>query len=443
MRPRDIPDVARQRLCAGCGVCAYLAPDDIAMVDDISEGRRPLKLVDVGRPPADRGAMDDAMRACPGAALAHEPAAFPAGADAGLLPEWGPVLELWEGYAADPQLRHGGSSGGAASALSLALLEAGAHGVLHSAAREDAPLLNETVLSTSRDELLTRTGSRYAPASPADGLARVESAPGDCVFIGKPCDVAATTSAARLRPALAQRLALTIAVFCAGTPSTQGTYEMVRAMGFERPEDVRTLRYRGNGWPGRAEASGTRGGAEHTASLTYAESWGDILQRHRQWRCHLCLDHTGEFADVSVGDPWYREIPDDEPGRSLVVVRTERGRQAVAAAVAAGHLVLERVAPDVLPRSQPNLLVTRGAVWGRIATLRVMGLAAPRYRAMPALRAWLRLDARQKLQSTLGTARRVRARGLRRPLEVTPLEAPAQVSRNPARPGPARRGPSR
>lgn len=428
MTPRDIADVAAQRLCSGCGTCAYLAPGAIVMVDDLSQGRRPLQLV-----PASRPEVQVALRACPGASLSHEPAAFPAGVDAQLLPGWGPVLELWEGHASDPELRYGGSSGGAASALSLHMIEAGAHGVLHAAARADAPLLNETVFSRTRDELLERTGSRYAPASPADGLGHIEAAPAPSVFIGKPCDVAGAANAARVRPALADKLALTIAVFCAGTPTTEGTLEMVRDMGFDRPEDVASLRYRGNGWPGEATAVGVKDGHEHTASLSYSDSWGAILQRHRQWRCHLCLDHTGEFADVSVGDPWYRDIAEGEVGRSLVVVRTERGREAVRAALAAGALTLERVALDVLPRSQPNLVLTRGAVWGRIATLRVMGMPAPRYRNMPAFGIWWsELSLRQKAASTLGTARRVHARALRRRVRVTPAE-PVEGSREQAR----------
>ena len=54
----------------------------------------------------------------------------------------------------------------------------------------------------------------------------------------------------------------------------------------------------------------------------------------------MCADHTGEFADIAVAEPWYREIPPDEPGRSLVLARTERGRRCVAEAVAAGYLEL-------------------------------------------------------------------------------------------------------
>lgn len=399
-RAKGIQDVAERHLCTGCGVCAYLQPRDVRMVDDLDQGRRP-----VTRPDAD---TSEALSACPGVALQHGP--FAQETIAELRDGWGPVLALWEGYAADPDIRWRGSSGGAATALVASALDEGSvHGALHITAREDVRYLNHTVLSRTREELLAATGSRYAPASPCDGLARIEEAPGPCIFVGKPCDVAALQRAMVLRPALADKVALTIAVFCAGTPSTRGTLEMLAQMGVS-PEQLTGLRYRGKGWPGHAEAE-HEGGA---ARLTYNESWGKILQRHRQWRCYVCLDHTGEFADVAVGDPWYREVTGDDPGRSLVLARTERGRRAIERAIARGDLELTPAAPHILPDSQPNLLQTRGAVWGRIWTCRLLGAAAPRFRNMPSARWWWRaLRPKPKAQAFYGTLKRVFTKGLR------------------------------
>ena len=158
--------------------------------------------------------------------------------------------------------------------------------------------------------------------------------------------------------------------------------------------------------------------------LTYDQSWGQILQKHRQWRCQVCADHTGELADVSVGDPWYRTIPPGEPGRSLVLVRTARGREVVRRAIASGALVLEPVSPDVLVRSQPNLLHTRGAVWGRTTAMRALGLPAPRFEQMPTFPTWRDdLTTRQKAQSIYGTAKRIVQRRLDRPTPVVPFTA--------------------
>lgn len=414
-RVRGIADVAEFQLCLGCGACAAVQPEVIEMADVLDHGRRPIVAPEARGP----GGTDEAMAVCPGMTLEHGP--MPAGADESLRPGWGPVLEVWEGHAGDPDVRWAGSSGGAATALALHVLdEEDAAGVLHVRAREDAPALNRTAHSTTRAELMDATGSRYAPASPADGLGMVSDADGPSMFIGKPCDVAAADRARRRDPELDAKLGWTIAIFCAGTPTLRGTLEMLDVMGVDPPEDLESLRYRGLGWPGRARAT-TRSGSE-TTSLSYQEAWGEILQRHRQWRCGLCPDHTGEFADVSVGDPWYREIEPDEAGSSLIVVRNERGRRLVHAAVASGHLIAERVDHGLLPASQPNLMSTRGAVWGRLMALRLARVPAPSYRGLPTFHAWLRLSLRDKLASFVGTWRRIGRRGLRRRTPMVPLE---------------------
>lgn len=422
---RTIRDVAERQMCCGCGVCAYISPDEIRMVDTLQPGRRPLVT--------DRGdsRSAEAMAACPGIQLAHDFDRKDPRYIRELVAGWGPVLEIWEGFASDPEIRFAGSSGGAATALSLYCMEQqGMHGTLHIAARKDVPYLNETVLSKTRAEMLARTGSRYAPASPCDGLQMVEDAPEPCVFIGKPCDVAATSKARKLRRTLDAKLGLTIAVFCAGTPSTRGTLEMIKAMGVDDPSTVTSVRYRGNGWPGKATAM-TRGasGQHEIHQLTYEQSWGEILTKHVQWRCRVCPDHTGEFADIAVGDPWHKPPTGNEPGRSLIVVRSPRGQEILSRAIAARYIHAKRVGPEVLWQSQPNLLRARASVWGRLLALRIAGAAVPHFYRLPMARHWLRrLTLQAKVSSVVGTFRRIRKRRLRHrcsPKIFKPTTAPA------------------
>lgn len=405
--------MAARHLCSGCGVCAAAQPDVIRMIDTSAGERRPVVA----------GSAPDtslALSVCPGAHLAH--GAKSRGRNAGANRIWGPILEVWEGYATDPEIRWVGSSGGVVTALALHQLTSGAAvGVLHTVPGRRDPLRNETVVSTDRTGVLAGAGSRYSPASPAEGLGLVADATGPCVVVGKPCDVAGTEMLARRRAELGDKIALTIGIFCAGTPRRDATVEAVESLEVD-PDQVGELRYRGNGWPGRFVVTDVAGVQR---SMSYQESWGTILQRQRQWRCRICPDHTAEFADVAVGDPWYRPIAPNDPGRSLVLVRTDRGRRAVAAALAAGAIELERVDGDVIGRSQPNLITTRGSVWGRLATMRLLGMPIPRYRGMGMFTTWLRkLSWRQKAQSTYGTYRRVRERGLRRPAPPQQVQGP-------------------
>jgi coenzyme F420 hydrogenase subunit beta len=373
------------------------------MVDVLDEGLRPVTIE------AARGVVADtteALKACPGIELTHPDLTRQESIEKDLVDAWGPILSMWEGGASDEELRFAGSSGGATSALAVYALEhLDFRLVLHVGADPDAPYTNRTVVSRTRDEVLSRTGSRYAPASPCELLNLIEEAGGPCLFIGKPCDVAAAQKARKHRPNLDRNLALTVAFFCAGTPSTNGTLALLKSLGVPDVDDLSEVRYRGNGWPGDFVAK-ARGG-ETTYSCTYNQSWGDVLSDHVQWRCKLCLDHTGEFADIAVGDPWYRPIQEGEMGSSLIVARTDTGKRCVETAIEARVLTASRVDPNLLPKSQPNLLRTRGEVWGRMLGARLAGALTPTYRGLPSFGLWLsEVPLPRKLRSVLGAMRR-------------------------------------
>ena len=469
---RNATDVARANLCHGCGACTYACSDGrLQMHDFVAHGLRPVFVdVDAVETGSGRGAgqgaaggltvtgaaatvsatasafiaagptdacasCNDCVTVCPGLGIDHAPAWAMSGTLDALRESWGPVLEVWEGFATDGALRRAGSSGGLASALALfAVQHQGMRGVLHVGADDEVRYLNASRFSRTPGELLAATGSKYSPASPCDQLQTIEDAGGPCVFVGKPCDVHGLRKAQKLRPALDANVGLAIGIFCAGTPSTQGTLDLLAQHGVDA-DQVAEVRYRGRGWPGlfsvRMKDEGGEPGEGGWRDLaTYAEAWG-FLQKYRPFRCHLCPDGTSEFADLSCGDPWYREIAEGEAGRSLLLVRTETGRRMVRAAVAAGVLSLEAVSPDVLLMSQRELQRKRGAIWGRLLTLRMAGIAAPRYTGFSLFGNWLRIPLGHQLRSLVGTARRIVARGYARgvvlepPRATPPLEGPA------------------
>lgn len=419
---QSITDVTTRQLCTGCGACAFMEPERFEMAQAMELGLRPFVRDNA---PPETGL---ALKSCPGVNLTHDyPADIP-GLKTELADGWGPVLDVWEGYASDETIRRGGSSGGAATMLALFGVEQkGFAGILHAAASEKYPYLNETVMSRTRAEATERTGSRYAPASPCDGLDMVVREAAPSVFIGKPCDVAAVHKARKLDPALDQKVGITIAFFCAGTPSLKGNLALLEKVGVKDPANLTALRYRGNGWPGLWTADYIdENGAAQTAQMTYAESWG-FLQKYRQWRCYICPDHTGEFADIAVGDPWYRPIEAGEPGKSLIVARTEKGRQYLLDAVKAGYVTLENHDLSLLPRSQPNLLGSRGGVWARLHMLRLFGAAVPKYVGFRLARFfWSDLSLNEKRQSITGTIRRIFRKRLNRRIAVEKWAPPAK-----------------
>jgi coenzyme F420 hydrogenase subunit beta len=317
---------------------------------------------------------------------------------------------VWEGYATDPEIRFKGSSGGAATALALYCLEKEAMaGVLHTGSDPKQPLSNIPVFSRNREELLRCTGSRYSPASPCEKLDMIKDAGGMCVFLGKPCDVAALRKMQMLEPAVNKNVGLAIGIFCAGTPSTEGTYKLFDRLNV-KPDEVKEIRYRGCGWPGMTSVT-LNGDTQEKRQITYEESWGNILSHYVQFRCRLCPDSTGEFADISCGDPWYRVIKPGEAGRSLILSRTKRGQEILQKAVKAGYIELERAQPAVLSASQQSLLNKKKMLFGRLLMMRVMFTPTPRFKGFSLLSNWRQLSWSDKLRSVLGTLYRILNRG--------------------------------
>ena len=411
-------------MCLGCGACAYICPDARVQLRDFSEeGIRPVvKSGDC----SDCSACVDVCPAVQSDFRIPEKEAEE---------EWGPIIEMWEGHASDSEIRFKGSSGGVLTAIGAYCVEVlGMAGVLHIGQDAEEPLRNRTRLSRSREELLLASGSRYSPASVCNGLDLVERADAPCAVIGKPSEIAAVAKACKLRPALDERVGLTLSFFCAETPSTGGTVALLEKMKVATAS-LNDLRYRGLGWPGHF-APIRRGESVPSERMTYQESWA-FLQAHRPWSVQFWPDGSGELADISCGDPWYEQPDGKNPGSSLVVARTERGRQIVRGAIESGYLMLTPAEMWKLDRSQAGLLRKKGAVWGRLMSMRLLRLPIPKFTGLRLFKLWGKLPFGDQLRSTLGTLRRGITRKLYQPLRLNqvasvPVKAAFLASETPA-----------
>lgn len=389
--------IAAGGLCTGCGLCESVTGGKAKMAFNQHGFLRPVVLQALT--PAD----ETLVRAvCPGVGLTHarETAAY--------HPLWGPLVAVRTGYALDAALRHGGSSGGAISALLTFLLESGkVDYVLHIGASLSEPLINEIKLSSNRAEVLANAGSRYAPSAPLTGIDALLARPGRFAFVGKPCDVAALRQYAQQNPLVNQKVPYMLSFMCAGVPSMKGTEAILKR--FEvQPAEVRRFAYRGNGWPGMTRVE-THTGTVHETD--YATSWGTILNRHLQSRCKICPDGIGEFADVVCADAWYGKdgYPDfaEQEGRSLVISRTGLGEQLLEQAVAAGYLAVAPLAVEEINKMQPYQENRKQMVLSRVLAMRLLGRPAPTYRRLRLARVALGGGLTANARNFLGMVKRL------------------------------------
>lgn len=321
---------------------------------------------------------------------------------------WGPFVSMQTGSATDPEIRHAGASGGALSAILGHLLADGVvDAVVQTAAAPDLAIGNATVLSTDLAGILQAAGSRYAPSAPLAGLRALQADGRRFAFVGKPCDAAALRALIREDPDFERVFPVILSFFCAGVPSNTGARALLAALEAPEAETV-SFRYRGNGWPGRATAK-LADGSER--SMSYHDSWGKILSKHVQHRCKICADGTGVAADIVCADAWESDekgypIFAEAPGISLIVARTTKGAELIAAAQAAGRIDCAPFDQNTLATIQPGQRERRRALLARLVALRLAGRSVPQYEGLQILAAARQNPLSRNLKNFLGMLRR-------------------------------------
>ena len=287
----------------------------------------------------------------------------------------GRVAGVWEGWASDAAVRRAGSSGGVLTALLHHMLTGPGKKVSCVVADTEVPSRSVPVLLTDPRELMRVSGSRYAPVGACETLAERDLPD---AFVGKPCEVSAARRLFDLWGVA--RPPLLLSFFCAGTPSQRGTEAALAELDVE-PEAIESLRYRGDGCPGKFSVR-TRDGEVRT--MSYDESWGKYVGPTIQRRCKICVDGMGEDADISVGDYWEtdaRGFPlfDERDGTSVVIARTEKGADFLASASAQNSIRLRDGSLAHVRKIQPLQVERATTLLGRLVGARLAATRVPRY----------------------------------------------------------------
>lgn len=395
---RAVAEVVDSGACSGCGACCAIDPG-VGMALARDGFLRPVRR-DAGTAPVDGdAAVREFAIVCPGRATSS-----PRLEGAERHPQLGSYLEAWAVHATDPEQQHRGASGGALTALSAWLTTTGRVNRIVGAGQAPAPRRTVSVTITDRETALAAAGSRYAPVAT---LADPQVLDRGTAVVAKPCEASALSRLAEVRGDLERPIILSF--FCAGTPSQSATDDLVDELLPEPGDEVLSVRYRGCGWPGDFTV-GTAAG-EHR--MDYRRSWGDRLGPTMQWRCKICADGVGESADLVACDYWEVDaqgypVFEEGDGRSGLLVRTERGREILHAALDVGVLRGEPLDGESIARVQPGQTWRRDNLWARLLGARLAGVPVPVYRGFPLFRLAVRRP-RQSFRAMKGAWRRARA----------------------------------
>jgi coenzyme F420 hydrogenase subunit beta len=327
------------------------------------------------------------LAACPGV-TAHGPDPQRLETDTVMDPVWGPLRRIWRAWSTDPEIRHHGSAGGVLTGLACFLLDTSrVDAVLHVAAARSDPMLTDARVSVTAGEAREGAQSRYGPAAPLVHVHRLLAEGVRFAVVAKPCDIAAMRNLAAQDPRVEQQVPYLLSFFCGGVPSLATAIKIAAHHGLPG-EAVSLFRWRGEGWPGPTHLEGD--GRSFQTWFDPTAPWGYDVQ----WRCKICPDAVAELADLACPDGWLlddegRPLHDEAPGVNVVVERTRRGSELLAAAVAAGYVACSDLTTVELESMHADHRRRRLGEAARLDALQDAGVARPDVRnyCVPTIRA--------------------------------------------------------
>ncbi len=372
--PSPLPhldDIVTSGMCIGCGLCESVAGTEHVRMRMTPEGRlRPQTLR-----PLSETTLATIDRTCPGSTVRGLPDDLH-DADTTIDDVWGPYRSVVRAYAADPDVRFRGSTGGVLTALALRLLESGTVAfIAHVSADPEQPMRSIAHVSETRADVLAAAGSRYGPAAPMTHISTLLDREQPFAFIGKPCDVTALRNLATVDDRVDRFCHFMLTLVCGGASELGKSTDVLDALGIDE-EELSLFRYRGYGNPGRTRIETRDGRAEE---LEYNDMWADENTWRIQYRCKICPDAIGEAADLAASDLWPGGGPTGEDaGFNGVITRTAAGSRLLADAEAAGALTVDQtLTPRSLDEAQPHQVRKKRAVASRLDALHDAGRRVP------------------------------------------------------------------
>jgi coenzyme F420 hydrogenase subunit beta len=215
------------------------------------------------------------------------------------------------------------------------------------------PLEPEPFIATTAKDIINASGAKYCPVPTNVAIREILRNEGAYAVVGLPCQIHGMKNAEIALKKLRERVRLHLGIFCNHAPTFWATRLLLTRLGVDASQ-VAKIDYRGQGWPGATTVK-LKEGSTKVLQDYWTFPGSDLFTSKR---CLLCCDLTSELADVSFGDPWNLDIPQGA-GSSIVVARSEKGRNLLQEAEATGIVDLRHAVADQVKQSQLRMLYVK------------------------------------------------------------------------------------
>jgi len=238
--------------------------------------------------------------------------------------------EVYAARATSDEIHEKAQDGGVVTALLTQFLNDDGDGVIVAGLEKDKIWVPSPVIAKTREEVIKAAGTKYTPSPTLVGVKKAvkDEKLGNIAVVGTTCQMRGLSLAmmgTMKNKRIADSVALKIGLFC------METFNYDSFMKYLKDKEVD---------PGRVTKFEIKNGR------FYAWDGEERLHRAKLSRvkplirpvCNHCTDFTSEFSDISVGNV---ESP---AGYSTVLIRNEKGKKILEAAIKSGLIEAEPIA---------------------------------------------------------------------------------------------------
>lgn len=373
-----VMQIRNNKLCTGCGTCAGVCPTEAIKIN-VSEG---VYVPEVEKEKCVGCGL--CVESCPGYSVNFEDLNMKIFKKQPEDESLGNYLRCYVGHSNDMDIRYTSASGGIASQLLIFALERGLiDGALVVRMKSNKPLETEPLIARTRKEVVDASKSKYCPTAPNEALKQILKENGKFAVVGLPCHIHGIRKAEEVCKKLKERIVLHIGLMCSHMVNYIGTEFLLEKLGIDEAQ-VKSLSYRGNGWPGGMSVKVKNGSNKSIPLLGSWHSYWAIFSSYffTPMRCLMCPDQTAELADISLGDAWLPELRHDRIGKSIIVTRTKIAEDILSAMSSTKVISLMAVESAKVKQTQGlNLKFKKDFFGTRLSMLRLFGNQTPKFKA--------------------------------------------------------------
>jgi coenzyme F420 hydrogenase subunit beta len=367
----SINDVVKSGLCLGCGICTF----EKSIGKTIFDTKRGQFV-----PCLPNGKSIDSPMAfdiCPGKGYEIQNISKSLFGEQNYSDNLGFYYRTLIGHSLDKDVLANASSGGILTQLCFYLLDSKIVDkvIITKFDYTDQGPLTQTIITNQKNEILKCQGSKYCPVDISGVIDTIITGNEKIAYVGTPCQVAGIRKLQKYNDNLKKNIVLAISNFCGGFKN----YNNIRLLS-ERSQiahnEINYFNFRGGGKPTNLIIKDLNG---KVVKIPYPDYVG-YTGINGHLRCRLCVDATGELADISCGDAWLKQYQKNGDEWSFIICRSKYSYEIIEAMKNTGYIQINEADCDEIILSQSmNLNSKKHRQKTKYLLYKILGYQIPKF----------------------------------------------------------------